>query len=145
MAIAFGNAPILARYLREADLVPSAITNLIAFMLDPKAQPDKDPDGDDGSHWCGTWRLKFERTGRGGNLKNFAEIDMGRLRIGLYIDALIKNGEKAEAAKQNAVEKFGISLAHAKKALKAARAFHNYNPSPSPFAIPGLAGWSLKS
>jgi hypothetical protein len=41
IAIAFGNAPILARYLRETRPIYSGVTDLIAFMLDPAGHPQE--------------------------------------------------------------------------------------------------------
>jgi hypothetical protein len=86
-------------------------------MLDPEGY---DADGDDQTDWCRTWRLEFRRTDRG-NRKNMAEVDMRLLRIGIFIETLVANGMKAEAAKAKAREEFGISLAQANKALTAAR------------------------
>jgi hypothetical protein len=122
LAIAFGNAPILARYLRDAKQVNSGVTKLIAFMLDPKVQPSEEPDaeGDRRIDWCRKWRLEFRRTGRG-NQKNMAEVDMKLWSIGIFIDTQVRNGMKAEAAKSKAIDEFGISLAQANKALSAAR------------------------
>jgi hypothetical protein len=41
MAIALGNAPILARYLREARPVASSVLNRISFMLERAILPRK--------------------------------------------------------------------------------------------------------
>jgi hypothetical protein len=122
MAIAFGNAPILARYLLEEKPVYSGITDLIAFMLDAKVYPkiERDEDGDHPADWCRAWRLEFRRTGRG-NRKNYAEVDMKMWKIGLFIEARIQEGIKAEAAKQEAMDAFAISLSQANKALTATR------------------------
>jgi hypothetical protein len=102
VAVAFGKASVLARYLRETRPVSSGVTNLVAFMLDPEGY---DADGDDQTDWCRTWRLEFRRTGRG-NRKNMAEVDMRLLRIGIFIETLVTNGMKAEAAKAKAREEF---------------------------------------
>jgi hypothetical protein len=121
VAIALGNAPILARYLLESDHVAPGVTRLIAFMLDPSRrsfQPDED--GDDDGHWCATWRLDFNRIGSG-NRKNGAEVNMSLMRIGFFFAVLIQDGVKPEAACQDTMEKFSISRASAYSALKLAR------------------------
>jgi hypothetical protein len=83
-------------------------------MLDPL----DDRQGDE--RFCQPWHLKFERTGRG-NLQHPFKVFMINWHIGNWIDLLIRRGEKAEAAKQKAIERFGISLRQANKALKLAR------------------------
>ena len=117
MAVAFGNAPILARYLREAKTIHPDIIEMIAFMLDPTGSPaTADAEGIRMSDWCKTWKLEFRRVGRG-NQKNIGEISFSQLRIGAFIQKQITQGVKAEAAKQQAVEEFGISRAQANKVL----------------------------
>ena len=114
-AIIQGNAKVLARYLLKTYPTEKPIKH-IAFLLDPNL-----PDAPGGyKERCWPWRLKFEHVGRG-NRRNALETLLIKDIIGDYIDNLIKNGEKAEAAKQNASEKFGISLRQANKALSKSR------------------------
>jgi hypothetical protein len=113
-AIAEGNAQVLARYLREKNPVDPSILTFIAFMLDPSDNRQDD------EHFCRPWRLKFEHIGRG-NLQHPLKVFLINWHIGNYINELIRKGEKAEAAKQEAIEKFGISLRQANKALSLAR------------------------
>jgi hypothetical protein len=113
-AIADGNAQVLAQYLRTANPVDPGIIRFIAYMLDPL------DDHQDDEHFCQPWRLKFEQTGRG-YLQHPLKVHLINLHIGIYIDELIRKGEKAEAAKQGAAERFGVSLRQANKALKLAR------------------------
>jgi hypothetical protein len=115
-AIAEGNAQLLARYLREAHSVDRAVIGSIAFMLDPVG----DRRLDYASSFPALWRLKFEHAGRG-NWQHPFKVFVINWLIGSHIDALIRKGEKAEAAKQDAIDKFGISLRQANKALRIAR------------------------
>lgn len=129
MAIAFGNAPVLARYLLESARVAPNITRLIAFMLDPSARSfEPDDDGDHEWDWCETWRLEFKRIGPG-NRRNFPESDVPLIGIGLFIEEQIQAGVKVEAACHEAMKTFKISRAAAYNALDKARAAFFSTPS----------------